>query len=138
MGVFPMYMGNTLANGRRENGQAFAHSGGLAGEIDDERTSARAGGVRVREAEFAAELSKEFRREESDLALVALVILLVAEEAVATNALAGDALDFLTLQYRMLAGRLFVVAEIVVAGRNEQVAHTHQAQKRYCRPVEMT
>ena len=67
----------------------------------------------VRRLELTLKLREGFPGEEGDLAFV---VRLEVEEAVAANAASGDALDFVTLQNRVLAGWLFVVAEEIVAG----------------------
>ena len=82
-------------------------------EANGDDVAASAGGMRVREIQFVAQLLEDLPRKEGDLAFV---IFLVAEEPVAANTLTGDAIDFVPFKNRMLAGRLVVVAEEVVAG----------------------
>jgi hypothetical protein len=59
-----------------------------------------------------------FHLEESDLALVPFF---VAEVPVPGDPLSGDALNLSGVDGGMVAGRLFVMAEIVVPGGNEQM-----------------
>ena len=69
--------------------------------------------MRVRETKFPAQRREYLPGEEGNLAFV---IFLVTKEAVAANPLAGYAVNLITFQYWMLAGRSLVVAEEVVAG----------------------
>ena len=82
-----------------------------------------AGWMRVRETQLVAQLVEHLPRKEGDLAFV---IHLVAEEPIAANALARDAFDFVLFKNRMVTGRLFVMADVVVAWRNEKMADKHQ------------
>ena len=56
--------------------------------------------------------------EESDLALIPC---LVAEEPIAGDPFSGDALNLSDLDGGLVAGRLFVMTEVVVSGGNEQM-----------------
>jgi hypothetical protein len=74
------------------------------------------------EMEFGTKGIENLAGEEGDLALV---IRLEIEETVAADAAPGDALDLLHLQGGMFAGRLLVVAEKIVAGRDVEAPNLH-------------
>ena len=76
------------------------------------------GGRFAVDVEVPAETVDDFLREKRDLALV---VVLVIEEAVALNPLTRHATHLRHFQRRVVAGRLAVVAEEVVAGRNVQM-----------------
>ncbi|MGZ5002852.1 MAG: hypothetical protein ACXWBM_06635, partial [Chthoniobacterales bacterium] len=65
---------------------------------------------------------ESFVREESDLALV---IFLVVEEAITADAMAGDALNAINFLQRIIIRRTIVMAEIVMASGDEELANNH-------------
>ncbi|MGZ5564690.1 MAG: hypothetical protein ACXWFY_05820 [Chthoniobacterales bacterium] len=61
-------------------------------------------------------------REESDLTFV---IFLVVEEAITADAMTGDALNTIDFLQRIIVRRTIVMAEIVMASGDEELANNH-------------
>ena len=67
----------------------------------------------------AADILEDFAGKESDLAFV---VVLIVEEAVTANAVPGYALDLIHLMEGVCPGLLVVMAEEIMAGRDEEMA----------------
>jgi len=74
------------------------------------------------DADLAAKLFKNFRREKGDLALVVVPEI---KEAVARDAASGQTTYFPALDQRMFTRRLVLAAKEIMAGRNVEVADFH-------------
>jgi hypothetical protein len=69
---------------------------------------------------------EDFERKKRDLPLVVVPVIV---KAVAANSVAGDALDAGDLHQWIIVRRLAVVAKVIVAGRNENLADQHRTAK---------
>ncbi len=72
--------------------------------------------------QLRAKLLKHFEGEESNLAFI---IFFVIKESVSFDSAPSQAMNFRALQNRIPAGRPFVMAEEIMAGRNKKLNHTN-------------
>jgi hypothetical protein len=95
---------------------------GIEINTGDDHVASQDAGRFVHEGKRGTETVENFLREEGDLAFV---IVLVVKEAITANSTAGDTFDALGFLQRVIVWRPAVMAEVVVAGRDEEVANDH-------------
>src|SRR4051812_29786538 len=71
---------------------------------------------------------ENLERKKRDLSLVVITVIV---KTIAADPMSGDTLDLRDLDQRIIVGRPAVMAKVVMAARNEQVADQHLKTRNY-------